>query len=200
MATPVYPTGTVVTWAKISEYLANLDISKNRALKYGSYDTRLDTIMYLVRKSVEWRNNNFPSDTTLGQTTNYLFNIIGKYWYNAKAILDANNGGIIINPNTGMASTIQAFHFEWVVGATGSPLNNGDTTYVISLADVIPNSVSLEMPQDNVPMNQTDQFSYQIAYTPQQVTFLFMNDAGSGNMGVQNGMYFIFRGLYYVNI
>lgn len=200
MAAPVYTTPQVIVWAKITQYLANKDIYKNKKISYGSYDQRLTRLLKIVRYAAEWCNTYFPNDVNLPAVTNYLFTLIGKYQFAAKEILDAQSGGTIVDPNTGLQVTLQAFDTQFTVGQAGSPLNQGDTLYVIPITNVIPNSVKIEMPQDNIPMNQTDQFSYQIAYTPEQVTILFMNDAGSGNMGVQNGMLFMITGLYLVTV
>lgn len=198
MAAPVYATSDVIMWAKITQYLANKDIYKNRKISYGSYDERLTRLLKIVRYAVEWCNTYFPNDANLPAATNYLFTLIGKYQFKAKEILDAQDGGIIVDPNTGLQVALQWFHQEFTVGQVGSPLVQGDIFYIIPIQNVIPNSVTLEMPQDNIPQGQTDQFSYNIAYTPTQVTIQFLNDAGSGNMGVMNGMLFIIRGTYTV--
>lgn len=200
MAAPVYTTPQVILWAKITQYLANKEIYKNKKISYGSYDERYLMVLKQVRYAVEWCNTYFPNDLHLPEATNYLFTLIGKYQFKAKEILDAQSGGTIVDPNTGLQVTLQAFDTQFTVGQSGSPLNQGDTLYVIPIQNVIPNSVKVETPPANIPMGQTDQFSYNIAYTPEQVTIQFLNDAGSGNMGVQNGMLFMITGLYLVKV
>ena len=84
--------------AKISQYIATIDIEKGKFMgKRVVPDT--PQILYNERKAVEWLYNIDPADTSLTQTSNYLYSLCRGYNLQAQQI--AGTGGTItpVNPS-----------------------------------------------------------------------------------------------------
>jgi hypothetical protein len=86
----------IIGYAKIAEYLSLND--KSRAgLYFDGNPDRLPELIYLVRKGVELRNQQDPTDDTLTSTANYLLTICGKYWLQSRFV--SGTAGLVVVPS-----------------------------------------------------------------------------------------------------
>lgn len=92
----------IIEIAKISQYLS-LDDKITSVYKGGVKNKSLPQLIYLVRKGVEWLNDNDPSDSGLVQAANYLYTICGKFALQAQAI--TGSGGTVTPTTPGGSST-----------------------------------------------------------------------------------------------
>jgi hypothetical protein len=110
----------------------------------------------------------------LRAVANYVHSICGAYAVKAKGIIGQNSGQIIYNPNTGqllnglITQTIQA-----KVGEAGSGINTGATVYVINDSRIVAGTLKVFADGNLVPIDQEDIFSYNVNYTPTQITVTF---------------------------
>lgn len=110
-----------ITIAKVSQYLADVDLSNNKAFKGGSLDEKLPMMIYMVRKAVEWAYSQNTNDPTLNATALYLYNLCGRYVPAATLII--NGGGcvtptILTNPQSQTINVGDTVNFS--VTAAGS--------------------------------------------------------------------------------
>lgn len=193
---------TILAQAPICQYLASNDYQKQLFLKGGSNAPleRLTRLIYIVRKSLLWDYTRDNTDTTLTGVANYLYWLCGKYNATAAAILNGGGTGTIINPATGVASTIQALFYDPIVDGVGTPtLVNGQTSIVIPDDFILSNSITVVV--DTVPIQYgvyTDRLSYTVAYTDADATITIYN--GDPNGGLQSGWNVEIRGLKFVAI
>lgn len=73
------PISTILSVAKISEYLAANNIPYTNYFRGSALDQRLANMIYMERAAVQNRFALNPSDTTLVGTSNYLYAILGKF-------------------------------------------------------------------------------------------------------------------------
>lgn len=92
----------IIEIAKISQYLA-LDDKTLSVYKGGVKNKNLPQLIYLVRKGVEWLNDNDSSDEGLIQAANYLYTLCGKFGIQAQAI--TGSGGTVTPTTPGGSST-----------------------------------------------------------------------------------------------
>lgn len=188
-----------ISIAKISQYLIANDIAKKDAFQRGSLKTFNPDLIYMVRKGIERiyeRDNDYAY---LESGAKYLYWLCGKWSAKAQVILNLGltGGNAVITPE--LATSIAWINEEIEVGASGSALSNGATSYTLSYPNIIRKSVSVELPQANIPVAETNQFSYTIAYGANSAVISFLNDDGTGtNLGVQTGMLLIIRGAHIV--
>lgn len=188
------PTNAIVnTLATISQYLWSNTILEENAFRGKSINSGRDTLLYLQRKALEYGIAQNLSGVT--GVANYVYALIGAKVNQANKIYLNGSGGQIVNPTTGDASTLTAFNIQFTVGSGG--MNDGDTTYVINYPYIMQDSVTVEMPQSNLPIDDPNQLSYEIAYTNSNATITFLN--GTPNIGVQNGMQFLIKGLRFIS-
>lgn len=191
-------TPDIIGWAKVSQYLSRKDIIVSTALNGGKIDTRHPRLLRMERLSLEDLYAYSPSSTYLVLLGNYVVALCGKYLFEAQLIFSGSGGGALVNPTTGNASSIKGIRIELVVG---TDLAVGATSYTIPYAYVVEDTVSVELPQANIPEEETNQFSYSIAYGAISTIISFTNDDGAGNnLGVQSGMLLIIMGLRYVTV
>lgn len=113
---------TLIAEAKIAQYLWANDVSKGKIF-HGTNTPNYSQLLYVVRKLVEWKYANNPTDPSLIDTGNYLYSLIGKYKGKADALY-AGSGCvapvIISNP---LSQTVGAGgSVTFVTVATGSNL------------------------------------------------------------------------------
>lgn len=92
----------IINIAKISEYLATIDIEKS-GVYAGGIDHLLPQKLYNIRKSIEWLYDLNSSDISLIPTSNYLYSLCAPYSLEAANILAAGSGGSVspITPSGG---------------------------------------------------------------------------------------------------
>lgn len=192
----------ILAQAPIGQYLAANQYAKRQFLQGGSNSPlkRLSRLIYIVRKSVLWDYTRDNTDPTLVATANYLYWLVGSYNAEAASILSGGGAGTIINPATGVASTIQALFYDPIVDGVGTPtLVNGQTSIVIPDDFILSNSITVVV--DTVPIQYgvyTDRLSYTVAYTDADATITIYN--GDPNGGLQSGWNVEIRGLKFVAI
>lgn len=133
------PIPTILSIADISQYLSANDISQGKKLKSGFLAPLLSVQIFLAKTVVRWMYSLNPSDSTLTQTSNYLFQLLGSYAITAQNILNNVAGGVatISNPanvsiNIGQSATFSVtvtsaspYTIAWyrngviILGATG---------------------------------------------------------------------------------
>jgi hypothetical protein len=88
----------ILNIARISQYIATIDIEKG---KFFGRRIAPETpqILYNERKAVEWQYNLDPADTSLTETSNYLYSLCRGYNLQAQQI--SGTGGTIspVNPS-----------------------------------------------------------------------------------------------------
>jgi hypothetical protein len=181
---------STIVYASIAQYLSANEFSKNSFLKGGSNAPlkRLSRLLYIVRKAVDFNYQRDSTDSTLVATSNYLYWLSGKYNAEAAVIIAAGGTGTIINPGTGVASTVSAYLSQFVIGEVGSPMNDGDTVLTITADDFIANSVDVALDGTDLPINRNDRLSYTIVYSATDVVITF-------NLPVTTGQLYEVRGL-----
>ena len=118
----------IISIAKVSEYLAAVDIYKS-GINFGGNDVGLPRKLYCIRKNVEKVFDLDPTDDTLTKTANYLFSLCNRYAFKAQTILNIASGGTIA-PVTPSGSLPLPFDYE--VTAISTPLANGESSVVLS--------------------------------------------------------------------
>jgi|ERR1700743_3710638 len=68
---------------------------------------------------------------------------------------------------------------QFLVGTSG-PLAPGQTTIILSVNNVIPESLHIVLGGIELPQNDNTQISYQVAYSPSQTTIVFNQIAQVG--------------------
>jgi hypothetical protein len=191
-------------YGNISSFLAQDDFGRQNFLRGGSFNSDLPMRLSMVTRLVEWNFNRDPNDETLVSTGNYLYQLCGKYIKEAQLIIANNMPGIIINPATGVQSTLQPVYLQFRVGVTSSPVvvngvnvtlpNDGDNSVVLPLTYIL---ASLEVTLDGVEVPQSDPFqtSYNPIYTNNSATITLANGSTFHNSDL-----WIISGYQYVAI
>lgn len=204
MALPI-SISTIISYGKISSYLAANDFALQKLLRSKSFNTNLPQKLDVATNLVEWAYNQNPDDTSLVSTGNYLYQLCGKYIAQAQLIINGGGSGTIVNPATGVASTIVAVYLEFVVGTTTSPVlvngvnvtlpSAGDSSFIFPIPNIL--DASLGVAKDTVPLPTllTDRYSFTPIYTPSSVTININN----GNQ-FMTGDLFVITALQYVSI
>lgn len=196
---------TIISYGKICSYLAANGFARQSMLKGVPFRTKLPQKLDVATDLVGFAYNRNPNDTTLISTANYLYQLCGKYIAEAQLIISGAGTGSIVNPSTGVVSTILAIYLEFVVGTTSSPvLVNGvnvtlpvagDTSFVLPLENILDGSIGVAKDTVPLPTLLTDRYSFTPIYTPSSVTININN----GSL-IATGDLFVVTGLQYVSI
>lgn len=196
---------TIISYGKICSYLAANGFARQALLKGRSFDTKLPQKLDVATNLVEFAYNRNPDDTSLISTANYLYQLCGRYIAEAQLIINGAGTGSIVNPATGVVSTILAIYLEFVVGVTASPVlvnginvtlpDDGDSSFILPLANVLDASIGVAKDTVPLPTLLTDRYSFTPVYTPSSVTININN----GNL-FTNGDLFVITGIQYVSI
>lgn len=175
-----------ISIAKISQYLAQIDILDKGVLGLN-VDRLLPRKIYCIRKDVEMLYDLDPTNDTLVATSKYLFSLCAPYSGRAQLILANGQGGLIINPSTGVSATINELRFEFVVGEPGALMSAGDTVLTLSYSNIQSSSILVFLDgTGELPTNRSDRFSYGVVYGVSSTVITF-------NQAVTNGQLFIIR-------
>lgn len=196
---------TIISYGKICSYLAANGFARQTLLKGKSFDTKLPQKLDVATNLVEFAYNRNPDDTSLISTANYLYQLCGRYVAEAQLIISGAGTGSIVNPATGVTSTILAIYLEFIVGVTASPVlvnginvtlpNDGDSSFILPLANVLDASIGVAKDTVPLPTLLTDRYSFTPVYTPSSVTININN----GNL-FTNGDLFVITGIQYISI
>ena len=189
----VAPINSIITYAKISQYLAANDISTNNMFKGRSLVPKLSRLIYIVRKQVESRYNLDPTDSTLDATANYLYALCGKYINRAKLIVGSGGTGTIINPANQVISTILSRNIEFRIGDVGAPMVAGETSIVLNYPFVLNASAVVTLDGVDLPIGASDRISFIPTYGLLTLTITF-------NQAVTNNQLYSIRFLQYISI
>lgn len=78
----------IMSIAPIAQYLAQVDIQKN-GLHGGGVNIELPNKIYNIRRAIERVYNDDPTDTTLRQTVQYLYTLLGMYGQQALVVTES---------------------------------------------------------------------------------------------------------------
>lgn len=189
------PVSTYLTYAKISQYLAANEYSKNLVFKGGSFapTAKLSRLIYITRKAVQYIFDGDPTDDTLNATAKYLYKLCGKYIAQAQVILGQGGSGIIINPTTGTATSLTGVFVQFRVGDPGSLMTAGETILTLTYDDPIAGTVSVDLDGVELPQDDSLQISYIVAYNLTSVVITF-------NQGVITNQLYQVRFLRFIPI
>ena len=150
----------VIDYAKISQYLATVDIAKGNM----SQNKDLPYILYMEGSILEDVYTASPNDEGLTKAANYVYALCGKYGVLAQKITSANSGQVTYNPSTGQLLNGLLFpQYHFIVGQKGALMNEGDTTLTINDQRMIAGTVDIISDGYTLAEGATDRFSF--AYT-----------------------------------
>lgn len=161
----------IIDIAKLSQmYAANF--IGNGSLFSPELDPKWARILYVERKSLEWRYDLNPTDSTLQNVANYVYRLCGRAGLKAIGVLGggAGGGGTIIVPTT--PSTL-GFTFEYLI-----PITAANFTTSTEYDDIRIAGKQVEVFWKNIPNFQSS-FGWQLIYTP--TGFQVFVDDGAGN-------------------
>ena len=138
------------------------------------------------KMEADWISNNVL-------ISNYLYKLIIGYMQIAKVIVNSANAGIIINPSTGLKSTIGSLEYQFQIGTVNSLMNIGDTILVLNVPNAMQNSQGVFLDGALLKTNTSLFLSYTVFYTSTTVTITF-------NQAVSNGQVYQINLLQYVSI
>lgn len=197
-------TAEVIPIARICQFLAADDQQQQTLLKGRFLRGELSGDIDMTRNSVEWLNAVNSSSTLLPVLTNYLYWKCMPYIGRAKYILNQGGSGQIVNPATGVASSIQEVFYQSTVGLPGTPtLINGQLSFVITDDFILNNSLQVTIDNGVIPFGvYTDRLSFTASYTNTDVTINIFNggEEPPDNIGLQDGWVVQIRGLKFVTI
>jgi len=201
-----YTTTEVLQIADICQFLAKDNESKGNLFR-GSYSrSGLSRLIYIVKSSVNWLFTYNPSDSTLLGKVNLLFSLCQPFVGQALQIIGSGGSGTIVNPATGVQSTIQQVYLQFTVGVTPSPQSvngvdvtlptNGQTQIILPLEGILDMSVFVVKDGVELPIGATDRVSFTPVYTPTSVTITI----GPAGTTFQNNDLFVISALQYISI
>lgn len=189
-----YTTTEVLQISDICQFLAADSEAQGNLFRGGYERVGLSRLIYIVKSSVNWLNSYNPSDSTLLGKANYLFSLCQPFVGQALQILGSGGSGTIVNPATGVISTIVARYIDFTIGASGSLMNAGDVTLVLNYTSVLSSSVSIALDGTDLPAGTfTDRIAFNAVYTSNNITITF-------NQGVANKQVYSIKFLQYVTI
>lgn len=169
------PVGTYITYAKISQYLADNERAQKLLLQGGAFapTAKLARLIYITRKAVNYIYTANSSDETLIDTALYLYKLCGKYIAQAKVILGQGGSGAIVNPSTGGATSLTGIFVQFKIGDPGANMNAGDTVLTLTYNDPIAGTVSVDLDGVELPQNDNTMISYTVVYSSTNVVITF---------------------------
>src|SRR5574343_95896 len=184
-------TATVIEYGKISQFLSSSTKKKEQFFRGSVLDPELSKLLWFVRSGIEWKYDVAPAESTLTATKNYLYTLCGRFIPQAQVLI-GNIGGTVIQPPICQTSTVITLYVQFVVGESGSLMTAGDTQLVLTYDDILLNSLMISRDTATIPVNLSNQFSYNAVYTSTNVTITF-------NEPVSDGQLFAIRFSRYVN-
>jgi len=126
-------------------------------------------------------------DEQMRHVANYVYTLCGRYNLIAAGIVANNSGQVIYNPSTGQVLNGLLFpEYQITVGAVGSPLVAGDTTYLITDQRIIAGSLDIFADGVELPQDDNTTFSYSVLYSPTTISITF-------NAALQNDQILLFK-------
>lgn len=114
---------TTIQLAKICQYLSVDEAGKVSFYKGGSpLNKNLAQKIYTIRKTVEWCNDNDPTNDYLTSTANYLYALCGKYILAAQNVSSAGGSAVVPSSPTSIDTTPYTA-FYTATGSEGSTIS-----------------------------------------------------------------------------
>jgi hypothetical protein len=198
-----YTTTEVLQIADICQFLAKDNESKGNLFRGSYLRNGLSRFIYIVKSSVNWLFTYNPSDSTLLGKVNLLFSLCQPFVGQALQIIGSGGSGTIVNPATGVQSTIEVVYLEFIVGVTSSPQvvngvnvtlpTSGGTQIVLPIPNILNKSISVTKDNTPLPIALSDRSSFTPIYTIPSVTINVNDDFSNGDL-------FVIQGLQYVSV
>lgn len=201
-----YTVTQVLQIANVCQYLAADAEAKGGRTRNGFERPGLSRLIYIVKNCVNWLNTFNPSSTLLLGQSNYLFSLCQPYVGQALQIIGNSTAGTIVNPATGVFSTIQEVYLQFTVGVTSSPQlvngvnvtlpNSGTNQIVLPLVNILNQSILVTKDGVPLPIGATDRISFTPIYTLSSVTITL----GPSGTNFNTNDLFVISGLQYIAI
>lgn len=188
-----YTVTQILQIANVSQFLAADDEVKKNFLSNGFIRPGLSRLIYIVKNAVSWLNTYNSSSGILYGQANYLLSLCQPYVGKALQIIGSGGAGTIINPATGIISTIVSNNVEFTIGSAGSLMNPGDTSLVLPYAFILNSSIIVSLDGVDLPIGATDRISFTPVYTILNSTIIF-------NAPVQIGQLYNIKFLQYISL
>lgn len=165
---------------QVSMYLSLVDVAKKKFTEgIPYYDQQLPLLIALETDCVNWQYEIDSSDSTLRETSDYLYALCGRYALEAQNVINA--GGVVVTPVEDVSNYLikQRAYPQFIVGAVDSPMANDDTVLEIVDEHIVPESLDgeVEIHVDGGELGQMllDRSSYTAVYEPGKYTITFTN-------------------------
>jgi hypothetical protein len=159
---------SLLQYADISMYLGAEEYEKEKYYNWVDETDRLEMID-IVKDVLRYYQPYKLGSNSYDKLTNYLYSLIGK-WIAQATVISNNTHGIVAgqpvlpaNINTGVGQ------IGIVVGATGSPIINGQTSYSNTI--LASRTIIVVLDGVSIQPNLTGQFSYTYFVTTGTITF-----------------------------
>lgn len=197
--TPSLQIASWVELARISQFLSADSNGLKRVTQWGvdKGNKSLPFLLGFFSDVAEWGNNN---GVNVDKSAMYMYSLCGKY-INVVQNTIGSPSGVIVNPSTGIISTILAQIMQFKIGSgvtpidpdTGNPITVGGVKFIIPYTFVLQNSVQVILDQSPLQLYQTDKISISnIVYTNSEVAVTL-------NQGVIDGQIYDVTLLRYNN-
>lgn len=198
----LFPISDIILWAKISQYLGRFYLAQNNLLRGGDVDPNYPQLIRMERRALEFMYNFNPSEPNIDAVANYVY-ALTKYINQAKVIAGQGGSGGIVNPASGVASTITGMQLQFELGTTSSPKtvngvsvalpSDGATSLIIPIENIVDNSIDFSVGGSQIPSEAANNTVYvQIIYAVAQVTINLIGFAFStGNNYEINGLQYV---------
>lgn len=170
------PIATVINVAKATQVLALLELNKNKIFRGGSKmpDPNFFMLICMEAEILEWVYTYQPSYSGLEVIGNYVWALVGNFAGAAMRSL-GNGSGIVLNPTTGQPINLIGYRSDFIVGVTGSLINQGDTSVTIPLPGFIRDTVHVFLSGIDLSIGITSQIAIypSIIYDPAFIRIQF---------------------------
>lgn len=170
---------------QVSMYLSLVDVAKKKALEgIPYYDQQLPVLIALETDVVNWQYEMDSTDSTLRETSDYLYALCGRYALDAQNVINA--GGVVVTPVEDVSNYLikQRAYPQFIVGAVDSPMVDGDTVLEIvdELAVLESRDGEVEIHVDGGELGQMllDRSSYTPVYETGKYTITFRDPVRDG--------------------
>lgn len=196
-----YTTAEVLQIANICQFLAKDNESQGTLLRGGYLRSGLSRLIYIIKEGVNWLYTYNPSDSTLLGKSNYLFSLCQPFVGQALQIIGSGGSGTIVNPATGVVSTIQEVLLQFIVGITASPVvvngvnvtlpTDGESQIILPLPNILNNSITVIKDNSPLPIGLSGRDSFSPIYTTPSVTINMNDPFANEDLIVIQGLQFI---------
>ena len=155
--------------AELAGGYAIIDRFQSAISNVGYPDELLPEKIEFIRGRVQYRYDINPNDSTLRETSNLLWALLGKY--GIRAINALQMGGVVVNATTNVATylTVLKDYPQFVVADSGTPIISGGSTLTIVDSLIVPESIygSVEVHSDGSELGQSlsDRQNFKVVYS-----------------------------------